>query len=123
MKKVLLGLLGIMVTATFTSTVAAAADDWKFAITPYLWGAGVEATINVKGHEADVKKSVGDIVSDLDLAAMVNMQARKGRFGAYTDVTFVGLSDSADLQNAAAEGLGRFMQNPSNQPDQHVIGA
>ena len=95
MKKVLLGLLGIMLTATFAPGVAKAADDWKFAVTPYLWGAGIDGTVSVKGYEADVDKSFGDIVDDLDFAAMVNLQVRKGRFGAYTDVLFLGMSDTA----------------------------
>ena len=94
MKKVLLGLLGIMLTATFTPAVANAADDWKFAVAPYLWGAGIDGTVSAKGYEADVDKSFGDIVDDLDFAAMVNLQVRKGRFGAYTDVLFLGTSDT-----------------------------
>ena len=61
---------------------------------PYLWGAGIDGTVNVKGYEADVDKSFGDIVDDLDFAAMVNLQVRKGRFGAYTDVLFLGMSDT-----------------------------
>ena len=35
-------------------------------------------------------KSFSDILKDLDFAAMVNLQARKGRFGLYTDVTVPG---------------------------------
>ena len=91
MKKALLGVLGIMAAAMVAPAVATAADDWKFAVTPYLWGAGINGTATVALHEADVNKSFSDILNDLDFAMMVNLQARKGRFGLYTDVTFMGL--------------------------------
>jgi hypothetical protein len=105
MKKIVLGLLGLMLLTTFSPTVAGAADDWKFAITPYLWGAGVNGTATVKRHEADVDKSFGDILNDLDFAAMVNLQARKGRFGLYTDVTYLGLSDTTPVTSPAGVKL------------------
>jgi len=106
MKKVLLGLLGIMLTATFTPSVAKAADDWKFAVTPYLWAAGIDGTVKVKGYAADVNKSFGDIVKDLDFAAMVNLQVRKDRFGAYTDVLFLGISDTTPVVGPRGAQIG-----------------
>jgi hypothetical protein len=96
MKKAMLGLLAIMLMATFAPTVAAA-DDWKFAVTPYLWGAGINGTATVGSHEADVSKSFDDILKDLDFAFMVNLQARKGRFGLYSDVLFLGVSDTTPV--------------------------
>ena len=101
MKKTVLVLLGLMLMTTFVPTVATAADDWKFAITPYLWGAGVSGTATVKRHEADVDKTFSDILNDLDFAAMVNLQARKGRFGLYSDVTYLGLSDTTQVTSPA----------------------
>jgi hypothetical protein len=97
MKKALLGVLGLMAAAMVAPAVATAAEDWKFAVTPYLWGAGVNGTATVALHEADVNKSFSDILNDLDFAMMVNLQARKGRLGFYTDVTFLGLSDTTPV--------------------------
>jgi len=92
MKKTVPALLGLMLLTVFAPPIATAADEWKFAVTPYLWGAGINGTATVGLHEADVEKSFSDILDDLDFAAMVNLQARKGRFGVYTDVVYLGQS-------------------------------
>ncbi len=94
-----------MLTATSRRAATRAADDWQFAVTPYLWGAGIDGTVKVKGHEADFSKSFDEIIKDLDLAGMINLQVRKGRFGVYTDVTFVGLSDSTTVTSPAGAPL------------------
>jgi hypothetical protein len=54
-KKLLLGLLGIALLAAFAPALAKAGDDWQFAVTPYLWGAGIDGTVSVKGHQADIR--------------------------------------------------------------------
>jgi len=100
-KKIVPGLIALLLATTLAPTVANAADDWKFAVTPYLWGAGVNGTATVKSHEADVEKTFGDILDDLSFAAMVNLQARRGRLGLYTDVTFLGQEDTHDLVTPA----------------------
>jgi hypothetical protein len=97
MKKTFPALLGLMLAATFVPAVATAADDWQFAVTPYLWGAGVNGTATVKSHEADVEKNFNDIITDLSFAAMVNLQARKGRLGLYTDVIYLGQSSTNEV--------------------------
>ena len=102
MKKVLLALLGIMLTATFAPGVARAEiGGWNIAVTPYLWGAGINGTVTVGMHEADSEKTLSEILDDLEFVAMVNLQARTGRFGLYTDVTFLGQGDKAEVTNAA----------------------
>jgi hypothetical protein len=105
MKKAMLGLLGIMLVATLAPAAADAADDWKFAVTPYLWGAGVNGTATVKRHEADVDQSFSDLLSDLDFAMMVNVLARKERFGLYGDVLYLGVTDTTPVTNAAGVTL------------------
>ena len=93
MKKVLLALLGIMLTATFAPGVARAEiGGWSIAVTPYLWGAGINGSATLGLHQADAEKTFSEILDDLEFAGMLNLQARKGRFGAYTDVTFLGMS-------------------------------
>ena len=101
MKRIVPSLLGIVLLASLTPPTARAADDWKFAVTPYLWGAGINGSATVRSHEADLEKSFGDILDDLSFAAMVNLQARKGRFGLYTDVTYLGQEDTHDLTTPA----------------------
>ena len=105
MKKTMVSLLGIALMAAFAPALAKAGDDLQFAVTPYLWGAGIDGTVSVKGHQADISKPFDEIIKDLDLAAMVNFQVRKGRFGAYTDVLFLGMSDTASVVSPAGATL------------------
>ena len=101
MKRAMLGVLAVVIAATFAPAAASAAENWKFAVTPYLWAAGISGTATAKGHDADVDVSFGDIVDDLDFGVMVNFQARKGRFGLYTDVTYLGVSDTTPVTTPA----------------------
>ena len=117
MKKTLVSLLAIVLIAAFAPGLAKAGDDWQFGVTPYLWGAGIDGTVKVKGYEADVSKSFGDIVNDLDFAAMVNLQVRKDRFGAYTDVLFLGQSDTASVVSPG----GVTIANVSASIDQWLV--
>jgi len=97
MKKILVSLLALALMASFAPSVAEAADDWKFAVTPYVWGAGINGTTTVGRHKADVDVSFNDILDNLDFAGMLNLQARKGRFGLYTDVTYLGVSNTTPV--------------------------
>jgi hypothetical protein len=104
MKKFVPGLLVILLAA-FAPSIAHAAGAWQFAVTPYLWGAGFDGTVEVRGYEADVSKGFGDVVDNLDFAAMVNLRAKKERFGLYTDVTFLSLSDTTSVSGVAGVTL------------------
>jgi hypothetical protein len=101
MKKAMLVMAGFILAATCAPMNAAAADEWKFSVAPYLWGAGVDGTVTVRGHEADVDLSFEDILDDLDFGAMVNLQARKDRFGLYTDVLYLKVSDTSNVTTPA----------------------
>jgi len=119
MKKALLGLLGIMLTATFVPSVAKAEiGGWSLAVTPYLWGAGIDGTVTVGGHSAEVSRSFDELLKSLDLAGMINLQARTGRFGLYSDVAFIGLSDSTSVKDPAT---GATLLNATASIDEWLV--
>ena len=33
-------------------------DEWEFALTPLLWGAGIDGTVGLAGREADFEVSL-----------------------------------------------------------------
>ena len=117
MKKAMLVLMGVVLAAAGAPTAATAADDWNFSVAPYLWGAGVDGTLTVMGHEADVDLSFEDILDDLDVGAMVNLQARKDRFGLYADVLFLKVSDTSDVTNPA----GATILEATTETEQWVV--
>lgn len=71
---------------------ARASDAWRFEITPYLWAASLEGSIDFGSlPEADVDASFDDLFENVDFAAATFFTARKGRFSILADVSYVGL--------------------------------
>ena len=103
--------IGIIVTVLFVLLCAPAycqdepsnCDEWEFIVTPYLLAAGMEGDATVKGIEASVDLSFGDIWDNLDFGAMVNFEARKGKWGFFLDPTYMKLSTDADVGPFDAE--------------------
>lgn len=75
-------------------TSRADAQDWQFSIKPYLWLTGMEGDVGVVPDlpPAQVDLSFSDILDNLDFAAMVDIEARRGRFAILGDVSYVALS-------------------------------
>ena len=75
--------------ATPVSAQEKSADDWQFGTQVYLWG----ATLKLHNAAGDpVAFTFGDILKNLDLAAMVTFDARKNKFSMLADVIYMDLS-------------------------------
>ena len=59
---------------------AAAAEPWRFRVTPYLWAAGLDGDVSTLpgAPEAAIDLSFGDILANLDAGAFVAATARRG---------------------------------------------
>lgn len=69
-------------------------DRWHYRITPYAWGAGLDGTVGKFGRRAEIDKSFGDVLHDLDFGAMVGFEARRGRVGLLADFMHIRVSES-----------------------------
>jgi len=56
-------------------------DDWHIMVAPYVWGIAMDGDVTVDGREAEVDLSFSDILKDLNIALMLDIEARKNRFG------------------------------------------
>lgn len=72
---------------------AAADDTWHFALTPYLWFAGVSGSAGAVGHDVSIHASPGDLLSHFDIGLMGLVEARKNRFVLPIDFLFIKLTD------------------------------
>lgn len=72
-------------------------SQWRYRVTPYLWGAGLEGRVGKFGRRADVSKDFSEVLEDLDAGAMLAFEARLGRFGVLTDLMYVSLSESDSI--------------------------
>ncbi|MAC77980.1 MAG: hypothetical protein CML66_07930 [Rhodobacteraceae bacterium] len=77
---------------------AAAAQDWSYTVTPYLWAAGQSGTVGVLQGvpPANLDLSFGDIFDDLDGSFMVTGRATRGRFAITADFEYIRTKDTGD---------------------------
>jgi hypothetical protein len=81
-------------TVLLAAPVAAQDSGWSFALSPYLWAPGIDASVETAWGTVSVDKSSGDVLSDLDLGFMGVFEARNGRWGLIADLFYAKLSQS-----------------------------
>jgi hypothetical protein len=70
-------------------------DEWKFAISPYFWGAGMSGDVGQFGMpKVHTDTSFDNILSDLDFSFMGIAEARKNRFSLFADIVYTKVSSS-----------------------------
>ena len=60
-------------------------NGWKFHVAPYMWFLSMEGDVTVNGQKSDVDASFSDIWDELNIAGMVNFEARKDKWGFFGD--------------------------------------
>jgi hypothetical protein len=74
-----------------TLAFSASADQWEFQLAPYVWLSGQNGTTSTLPGlpPADVDIDFyDDIWGNINLAGMLVAEARKGRFGLFTDIVY-----------------------------------
>lgn len=70
-------------------------DTWKFVIAPYLWALNMDGSVQIKGTRAAVNETFGDILSQLNWAGMLWLEAYKNKFGIFANALYSSLSQGA----------------------------
>ena len=70
-------------------------DGWEVVVAPYAWMAGIDGDVTIKGTEASVDADFGDILDNLDVGAFGYFEVRKGKWGAYADLTYIKMVNDA----------------------------
>lgn len=96
-----LAALGVLaVSPLHAQTAAPKTEGWRFEVTPYLWGAGLDGDIEVGRLPATgVEASFSDIASVLDIGLMAAFEGRRDRWGFLVDGFYVSLSDTVAAKN------------------------
>jgi hypothetical protein len=74
----------------------ARAADWEFSVAPYLWGAGLEGTLEAERVSADVDTPFSDIWDNLDAGVLTQFEARRGKLSLTTNLVYLKLSPVAE---------------------------
>jgi hypothetical protein len=72
-------------------------EPWQFTIAAPGWMAGMDGTIGVRGVNANIDIGFDQILQHLDMIFATRAEARKGPFGIYGEVIYIGLSDGAQI--------------------------
>lgn len=72
-------------------------EPWQFTLAAPGWMAGLDGTIGVRGVNADIDVGFDQILQHLDMIFAARAEARKGPFGMYGELIYIGLSDGAQI--------------------------
>jgi hypothetical protein len=71
-------------------------DEWRFEVTPYLWGAGVTSSLFYNDRYLNTAKlSTSNVLGDLKSGGMITAEAHYGKWGIFGDLV------SATLQTTS----------------------
>lgn len=82
------------------SADVSASRAWKWEISAYMLGAGMDGKTGVEPFIADVDESASDIFSNLEFGFMGRARATRGAWSFGTDIIYMGLGGSSDQPNA-----------------------
>ena len=107
--------------ATIIAVPSRAAEDmfdgnWHFGITPYLWLPDINGTVNYsvgRGGSISAKVDPGSYLENLDFAAMLNGEARKGNWSVFTDYIFMHMNSHDPAVKSVTDPVGN-VQVPIN---------
>lgn len=71
------------------------AGGWLVEWTPYVWAAGLDGEVGIRGRTASVDLGFTELLKKLDGALFLPVEMRKGRWGTGIEVILVKLSDQA----------------------------
>ena len=87
------------------SPIPKVSDEWRFEVTPYLWGTGIRGTVNLNDSAAkSADMSSGNVLSDLKSGGMIAAEAHKGNWGIMGDFISATLQNSGSIPVLTPDG-------------------
>jgi hypothetical protein len=88
-------------------------EPWQFTIAAPGWMAGMNGTIGIRGINADIDVGFDQMLQHLDMIFAARAEARKGPFGIFGEIIYIGLSDGAQIN--------RLINNVHEQVDLTLV--
>jgi hypothetical protein len=83
----------------------AASSGWDFAVTPYLFAAGLSGTVGARGRTVSVDASFGSIWDRFDFGVMGTFEAHKGDLVFLGDMMYISLSNDRQTPGDLFSGI------------------
>lgn len=115
----LLSLAGTALPGTLLAGVPDAAVDlappqpasgWEFRVEPYAWLTGLDGKTGVGPFVTELSPSFSDIIDHIDMAAALQIEARKGRWGILADGFYADLGGSGSTPGRVYEQVDLDMK-------------
>jgi hypothetical protein len=90
-----LRLAGFAIAVSFASS--AAAQDWDWSVTPYLWTAGVQGDVALGPISRGVDVDFADLVDVLSGTALVHVEAAKGDHILFGDLVWLAVEPEDEI--------------------------
>lgn len=94
--------VALAVVAAFPA-MAAEDDTWKLEFAPYIWGAGVDADVKVRGRSASINRSFSDIAKNLDMAGAFVARGQYNNWVTRAQVDYLDLSSNLDRPSGSLD--------------------
>jgi hypothetical protein len=85
------------------ATQAEASRPWKWEVSAYMLGAGMDGKTGVRPNVAEVDESFSDILDNLQFGFMGRARATHGVWSFGTDIIYMGLGASSDQPNLGVD--------------------
>ena len=92
---------GLVGSTAEAEDAAPARAPWKLSVTPYIWATSLDGKAGVAGKEVDFDVSFSDLFKNLNGAAMLDLELRKGRFALMSDTVYANLEDDSSKLHGA----------------------
>jgi len=84
-------------------SLSVADERWDWEITPYLWAVGQSGETGTDDVTLDFDVSFSDILSNLDMALLVDLSVQDERWGVNMDAVFMDVGADAEFERADAD--------------------
>lgn len=71
-----------------TPVAAVAEEEWSFSLSPFLWMMSLDGSAVVNGNPVDVAVGFDTLFENLNMGAMVDMRAHRGKFGGFVNIAY-----------------------------------
>jgi hypothetical protein len=115
----------IAVTSLFSSALVAENTSWDFDLAPYVWALNVNGDSQFGNLQSEVDIGFDQILENLDMAAMVHMEARKDRWLLFGDLVYgkITIEDAVPPLSLGPFNIGNQTFGPfAVTPDVEVEG-
>ncbi len=96
--------------------ICAAADDFEFEVTPYLWLPSIDGSLNFDPSSGGDNRLNIEMEPELDFAIMLLAGIRKNRFSVFTDIIYLDFSG----ENSRVKSIDFLAPNPAS-PEQPPV--